>query len=172
LPQRRASAVTAAPDGTLWACTRDGERWRVADCGSDAGWTLSEAVTDMAWDASGHQLALAAADSGSLFIATRHHAALRRLATLPKGSGRLAGLAADANGGWWSALRGGWSVVRFDSDGSVARVVALPVPRPSGVAIGGPQRDTLYVSSAREAVTREALEAAPLSGRLLVVHPV
>ena len=126
----------------------------------------------MVWDASGQQLAMAAADSDSLFIATRQHAVLRRLATVPKGSGRLAGLAADVDGGWWSALRGGWSVVRFGADGSVARVVALPVPSPSGVAFGGSQGDLLYVTSAREPVTRESLEAAPLSGRLFSFHPV
>ncbi len=89
---------------------------------------------------------------------------------MPKGSGRLCGLTADTRGGWWSALRGGWSVVRFAADGSVARVVALPVPSPTGVAFGGAKGDTIYVTSAREAVTREALDAAPLSGRLFVVH--
>jgi IclR family transcriptional regulator, acetate operon repressor len=92
------------------------------------------------------------------------------LTTVPKGSGRLAGLAADPAGGWWSALRGGWSVARFDDDGSLARVIALPVPGPSGVAVGGTSGDTLYVTTAREAVTRESLEAAPLSGRLFEVR--
>ena len=104
-----------------------------------------------------------------MFVAVRDSAALQRLTTVPKGLGLLAGLAADGAGGWSSALRGGWTVVRLAADGSVARVVALPVPCPSGVALGGPQGTTLYVTGAREAVTREALDAAPLSGGLFVI---
>jgi sugar lactone lactonase YvrE len=37
------------------------------------------------------------------------------------------------------------------------------------VAFGGTRR-ALYITSAREAVTRESLDAAPLSGRLFVVR--
>jgi IclR family acetate operon transcriptional repressor len=183
LPLRRFSAMTRAPDGTLWACLPDGERWRVCQVGQigqlggegragtgHGGWRLSEPASALAWDPQGQTLAVAAADSGSLYCAARDSSSLRRLATVPKGSGRLAGLAGDAAGGWWSALRGGWSAVRFEADGSLARVVALPVPSPSGVALGGERADTLYITSAREAVTRESLDAAPLSGRLFMVR--
>ena len=72
----------------------------------------------------------------------------------------------------WSALRGGWSVVRFEADGSLDRVIALPVPCPTDVGFGGARGKTLFVTSARDAVTREALDAAPLSGRLFAVHDV
>ena len=118
-------------------------------------------------------LAIAAADSGALYVAQQGSSTLRRLATVPKGSGQLAGLASDPASGWWSALRGGWSVVRFEPDGSLGRVVALPVPSPSGVAFGAGSAGAgaaLYITSAREAVTRESLDAAPLSGRLFVVR--
>ena len=115
---------------------------------------------------------IAAAESGSLYSAQTGSASLRRLATVPKGSGRLAGLAIDLHGGVWSALRNGWSVVRFEADGSLDRVIALPVPCPTGVAFGGAQGECLFVTSARDAVTREALDAAPLSGRLFVVRDV
>lgn len=185
MPQRRVSAVTCAPDGKPWACVADGERWRVCEitpeggaaAGGRGGWRLAEPATALAWDSAGGTLAIAAADSGTLYLAQQGSTALRRLATVPKGSGRLAGLASDPSGGWWSALRGGWSVVRFEPDGSLGRVIALPVPSPSGVAFGangsgsGPGvRDALYITSAREAVTRESLDAAPLSGRLFVVR--
>jgi IclR family transcriptional regulator, acetate operon repressor len=171
LSQRRMSAVTSW-QGECWACIADGERWRVCEIGAEGrsagGWRLAEPATALAWDREGKQLAIAASDSGTLHVAQRGGTSLRRLATVPKGSGRLAGLAADARGGWWSALRGGWSVAQFDAEGSLARVVALPVPHPSGVALAGD--DTLYITSARDAVTREALDAAPLSGRLFVVR--
>jgi IclR family transcriptional regulator, acetate operon repressor len=177
MPQRRVSAVTRAPDGRAWACMADGERWRVGELGPGGGsggsWRLAEPATALAWDAAGTTLAIAAADSGTLYLASRDGPSLRRLTTVPKGSGRLAGLASDHAGGWWSALRGGWSVVRFEPDGSLGRVVALPVPSPSGVAFGAGGTGAgaaLYITSAREAVTRESLDAAPLSGRLFVVR--
>jgi IclR family transcriptional regulator, acetate operon repressor len=170
LPRTRASAWTVAADGSLWACVPDGERWRVGELGAEGraggGWRFAEPASALAWDAAGQTLCIAFADSGTLMLARRDQGSPRRLATVPKGSGSLAGLAADGDGGWWSALRGGWSAARFDADGGLARVIALPVPGLSGVALGGAGGKTLFVTSAREAVTREALEAAPLSGRL------
>ncbi len=173
LPRRRVSAACAGPHGSVWACVSDGDRWRMADLSNDAasvaGWRLATPATALAWDDRSQTLFVVTADSGVLYAA---HAGgtLRRLATVPPGSGRLSGLAVDRHGGVWSALRGGWSAVRFEADGTLDRVVALPVPGPTGVAFGGADGDTLYVTSAREALTREALEAAPLSGRLFVVH--
>jgi DNA-binding IclR family transcriptional regulator/sugar lactone lactonase YvrE len=174
-----ASALAVAPDGALWAAVPEGGGWRVGEVGPHGviggGWRLGEAATAIAWDAEGHHLVIAAAGSGTLFVGERIGGAagpLRRLATVPRGSGRLGGLAVDERGGFWSALRGGWSVVRFEPDGSVDRIVALPVPDPTDLAFGGPARDRLYVTTAREAATHEALDAAPLSGRLFVIEGV
>lgn len=175
LPQRLPSAVCTAGGSRLWACLPDGDRWRVAELGHDGqvgtvGWRLNEPATALAWDAPRETLHIAAAGSGSLFVAHPGRPTLQRLATVPKGSGTLAGLALDRDGGIWSALRGGWSAVRFAEDGSVDQVVALPVPCPTGLAFGGERADTLFITSARDAVSREALDAAPLSGRLFAVH--
>ncbi len=49
------------------------------------------------------------------------------------------------------------------------RVVVLPVPSPTGVALGGEGGNTLFVTTARDALDRESLHASPLSGRLFVV---
>ena len=176
LPKRRVSAVCTGPGGTFWACIADGERWRVTEIAYDGralgGWRLSEPAAALAWDGAGETLYLTASASGTLYSARAGSASVRRLATVPKGSGRLAGLAVDRQGGVWSALRDGWSVVRFEADGSLDRVVALPVPCPTDVGFGGNDGDTLFVTSARDAVTREALDAAPLSGRLFAVRDV
>ena len=177
LPQRRMSAVCASPDGALWGCVPDGERWRVVDLEADArgaaaGWRLPEPACALAWDPSGQTLTIAAAESGTLWSVVRGGPTLRRLATVPKGSGRVGGLAVDAQGGTWCALRGGWSVVRLDADGVVDRVVALPVPAPTGVGFGGEAGDILFVTTARDAVSRDALDAAPLSGRLFAIDGV
>lgn len=141
-------------------------------CASPSAWRLPEPATALAWDPVGGLLYIATADSGALYSACPGQASLRRLATVPKGSGRLGGLAVDRRGGVWTALRGGWSVVRFEPDGALDRVVALPVPTPTDLAFGGPAGDTLYITTAREALSREALDAAPWSGRLFALHGV
>jgi IclR family acetate operon transcriptional repressor len=169
-PQRRLSAACAAPDGTPWGCWAEGERWRVAPLAGNgaAGWLLGEPVTALAWSPDAQRLYIAKAGSGALHLAAAGTSALRRLADVPAGAGRLAALAADVQGGVWAALRGGWSVMRFAADGSTQRVLAVPVPCPTGVALGGARGERLYITSARDAVGRDALDAAPLSGRLFV----
>lgn len=173
LPRRRPTATCVAPDGRAWACLPDGDRWRVtAMLGDSLGspsWRLAEPATALAWDAEGRTLAIAAAGSGTVSVATAGQTGLRRLATVPKGSGLLAGLAQDRAGGLWCALRGGWNVVRLEADGSWDRVIALPVPCPTGVGFGGNEGERLYITTARDAISREALDAAPLSGRLFSV---
>ncbi|MBI5716466.1 MAG: SMP-30/gluconolactonase/LRE family protein [Burkholderiales bacterium] len=176
LPRYGVLAACAGPAGQAWFCQPDGDRWRVATPNAggpfNGGWRLNEPATALAWGEAQRTLYIAAAGSGTIYTAQEGQAGLRRLATVPKGSGRLGGLAVDAEGGLWAALRGGWSVARFEPDGSMDRMVALPVPAPTGVAFGGADGRTLFVTTAREALDRESLEAAPLSGRLFVVAAV
>jgi len=171
LPQRACTALCGGPGGLAWGCVADGDRWLVGELAGDelvgGGLRLAEPATALAWDAELTTLYVAAAGSGTLWSAAGGRGTLRRLATVPKGSGRLSGLAPDRRGGLWTALRGGWSVAHFAADGSMERVVALAVPNPSGVALA--DDGTLFVTSARHGLAREALDAAPLSGRLFTV---
>jgi DNA-binding IclR family transcriptional regulator/sugar lactone lactonase YvrE len=173
-PRRRFSAITNDARGALWACVPDGERWRVAELAADGhangGWRLNEPANELAVCGRTGTVYIAAADSGAIYSAQRDQAGVRRLTTVPKGSGRVGGLAVDGSGAVWAALRGGWSVVRFAADGSMDRVLALPVPSPTAVAIGGADGDSLFITSERHALAREALDAAPLSGRLFVLE--
>ena len=89
---------------------------------------------------------------------------------MPKGSGTLGGVAVDRAGGVWTALQDGWSAVRFAADGALDRVVALPVPAPTDLAFGGARLETLFVTTARANLSREALANAPLAGRLLAIE--
>ncbi len=174
MPRRRPSAACVASDGRIWACLPDGEHWRVttldAETRGSPSWRLAEPASALCWDAAGEQLAMAAAGSGTISVAALGMTGLRRLATVPKGSGTLAGMAYDRDGGLWCALRGGWNVVRLEADGSWDRVIALPVPCPTGVGFGGDHGEKLFITTARDAISREALEAAPLSGRLFSIE--
>lgn len=174
LPRHGVLAACAGAAGQSWVCTADGERWRVASLNAfgqaSGGWRLNEPATAMAWSEARRTLYIAMAGSGTLYAGVVGQPQLRRLATVPKGSGRLGGVAVDADGGLWTALRGGWSVARFEADGSMDRVVPLPVPAPTDVAFGGPEGRTLFITTARDSLDRDSLDAAPLSGRLFMVE--
>jgi DNA-binding IclR family transcriptional regulator/sugar lactone lactonase YvrE len=173
-PRRRLQAVCVAPDGRPWACVADGERWQVGPLGHDgsigAGWSLAEPATAMAWAADGAQLCAVTPESGELLSLRPGSSTPRRVATVPQGSGRVSGIALDAEGGLWTALRDGWSVVRIGPDGAIDRVVGLPVPCPTDLAFGGARGDRLFIVSARDTLSIDALGAAPLSGRVFVLE--
>jgi L-arabinonolactonase len=76
------------------------------------------------------------------------------------------GSAIDAEGCLWSARWGAGQVVRFTPAGKIDRVLHLAAPQPSCVAFGGPGLGVLYATSARQWLSDEQLEAAPLSGGL------
>lgn len=77
------------------------------------------------------------------------------------------GLAVDADGALWIALWDGWRVMQFDADGRALREIVLPVPRPTGLAFGGSDLATLYITTARVRLSPRVLAAAPLSGSVL-----
>ncbi|AKT30617.1 SMP-30/gluconolactonase/LRE family protein [Pseudomonas syringae pv. actinidiae] len=58
------------------------------------------------------------------------------------------GSAMDAQGYVWNARWGGSCLIRFAPDGSVDRIVDLPVSHPTSCVFAGPDLQTLYVTSA------------------------
>ncbi len=60
------------------------------------------------------------------------------------------GSAIDSEGYIWNARYGGGCVVRIAPDGSVDRVVEMPVSNLTCCTFGGPDLRTLYVTSARQ----------------------
>lgn len=166
-------AVDADVHGEAWVALASNEGSVIGRVGADGGfrrvWELDDVVHTLRWNADGNMLYAAAAPSGSIYMMQRGSSLVRRLTTISRGSGVLSGLAIDAQGGVWTALRDGWGVVRFREDGSFDRSVPLPVPYPTGIEIGGPDLSRLYVTSARQPVALDALKAAPLSGRLFEI---
>ena len=76
------------------------------------------------------------------------------------------GLTVDDDGGIWVALWGGGAVHRYGPDGVLLTVVELPVDRPTSCAFGGPDRSTLFVTTARAGLDDVAMGRQPHAGHL------
>ncbi len=95
----------------------------------------------------------------------------RSFAAIPEDAGFPDGLCVDAAGHVWSAHWDGWRVTRYAPDGRIAKVVRVPVPRPTSCAFGGAGLDTLYITSARIGLADAELARSPLSGSVLSLRP-
>jgi len=80
------------------------------------------------------------------------------------------GAAIDADGRLWSARWGAGEVVCHDRDGRVQRVVKVPVDQPSCVCFGGPELDTLYITSAWDELDAAALARQPQAGGVFALQ--
>lgn len=79
------------------------------------------------------------------------------------------GAAVDAEGHLWVALVMKGQLARFRPDGSLERLLDLPTPHPSCPCFGGPDLDTLYVTSLSD--TGNTIKTDdPRAGRLLAVR--
>ncbi len=81
------------------------------------------------------------------------------------------GMTIDSEGCLWVAFYDGWAVRRFTPSGELERTVELPVARATSCAFGGPGLDQLYVTSARDGLSRAHLAEQPLAGSLFVIEP-
>ena len=78
------------------------------------------------------------------------------------------GAVVDAQGCLWSARWGAGEVVRHAPDGAVMSRLKVPARQPTCPAFGGPDRKTLFVTSAREGLDAAALAKDPEAGNLFV----
>jgi sugar lactone lactonase YvrE len=80
------------------------------------------------------------------------------------------GSAIDAQGYLWNAQWGGWRIVRYAPDGSIDRIVDMPVEQPTSCAFGGPDLTTLYITSAWDGLSADARRRQPLAGSLFALE--
>jgi len=80
------------------------------------------------------------------------------------------GATVDAEGFVWCAHWGGWRVVRTAPDGTVDRVIDVPVAHPTSCAFGGPEMATLFVTSASAPLDDAGRQAQPLAGALMAME--
>jgi sugar lactone lactonase YvrE len=82
--------------------------------------------------------------------------------------GRPDGAAVDADGCYWICGNDAGLVHRFTPDGKLDRSLEVPVKKPAMCAFGGPQLDTLYVTSIRPGGN---LSDQPLAGGVFALRP-
>ncbi|HEY3950647.1 SMP-30/gluconolactonase/LRE family protein [Phenylobacterium sp.] len=80
------------------------------------------------------------------------------------------GSAVDADGYLWNAQWGGWRVARYAPDGSIERVIPMPVQNPTSCAFGGEDMTTLFITSAWDELPLGARPQQPLAGGLFAVE--
>jgi len=73
----------------------------------------------------------------------------REFLRLPDGEGHIDGATVDAEGGYWLAAVGAGALRRYLPDGTLDRVIDLPVSNPTRPAFGGADLSTLYVTTTR-----------------------
>ncbi len=78
------------------------------------------------------------------------------------------GSVTDAEGYLWNAHWGGSKVVRFKPNGDIDLEIPLPVTQPTCICFGGPNLDLLFVSTARENLSEEALASQPDAGNVFI----
>jgi sugar lactone lactonase YvrE len=78
------------------------------------------------------------------------------------------GMTIDAEGGLWVALFGGGAVHRYTVDGELSDVIAVPATQTTACAFGGPDLDTLYITTSRRDIDPAE---QPLAGCLFAAAP-
>jgi sugar lactone lactonase YvrE len=92
-------------------------------------------------------------------------------AQTPAELGRPDGIALDRAEGLWVCQFNGSCLLRYDSVGRLSSRIDLPVPRPTSCCFGGEGLETLYITTARFAMTAAELANYPDAGDLYAISP-
>jgi sugar lactone lactonase YvrE len=84
--------------------------------------------------------------------------------------GRPDGAAMDEAGFCWVAMYEGARLLRVSPQGEVVAVIELPVRCPTMPCLGGPDRRTLYVTTARDKRPAQELATTPWAGHVLCMR--
>ena len=91
----------------------------------------------------------------------------RPFLTFDGSTGGPDGMTMDAEGCLWVAFFGGYHVQRFSPEGERLETVVTPgAPQTTCCCFGGPDLDTLYITTAREPIAGVDTEGEPNSGAL------
>jgi sugar lactone lactonase YvrE len=128
-----------------------------------------------AWSSDDRVLYTADSAAGALYVYAfdSRNGALgeRRVFATPPDLGVPDGSAIDAQGYLWNARWGAACVARFAPNGTLHDVVPIPADHVTSCAFGGPDLDTLFVTTARVGLTAEQLAGQPDAGGIFAFKP-
>lgn len=78
------------------------------------------------------------------------------------------GSAMDEDGCLWNARFGGSCLIRITPNGGVDKVIELPLTNPTSCTLGGPDRKTLFVTSAQFTLSERQLAENSTEGAVLM----
>ncbi len=95
----------------------------------------------------------------------------RPFVSIPGSLGIPDGAAVDEDGCYWCAIHGGSQLHRYRPDGTLDRIVKLPVSQPTMCAFAGPELDTMVVTSATDKLTPQQRREQPHAGGVFCFKP-
>jgi sugar lactone lactonase YvrE len=155
------------PIGNLYRIGADRKPVRMAEkicCSNGIGWSPDD-KTMYFCESFAHVIHAYDFDASSGEIANRRPFTTVNAESFPDG------LTVDAEGFVWSAQPVFGRIVRYDPAGKMERIIELPVSRGTSVMFGGPNLDTLYVTTMRTTLDDAQLAQEPLAGCLLAIKP-
>lgn len=146
--------------------------YRVSAGGAALALELETPPAGFALAANGDDLFIACAETGDILTESLSRPATSRprsLLRIDPIHGRPSALAIDSSNHLWVTLRDGWAIARIAPDGGDLRLLQLPVPRPTGLAFGGADGETLFIVSSRVDLTPQQIIDAPASGAVFIL---
>lgn len=170
------------PRGRFWAGSQvveDGPPGKVYRLDPDRSchpfWADIHWYNGTAWSPDGRSMYFADSFTGVIFVADYDvdgglPTGRRIFATVSAERGMPDGSIVDEHGYLWNANWGGGCITRYAPDGSIDRIVELPVKTPTSCTFGGPGLGTLYVTTQRKRMTAQDLLKWPDAGGLFAVN--
>ncbi|WP_260232630.1 MULTISPECIES: SMP-30/gluconolactonase/LRE family protein [unclassified Enterobacter] len=153
-----------------------GELYRFG-CSGDA-YVIQQGIAlpnGLAWSDDGNTLYFVDSIACSIFQAAYNAYGMpeqiRLFVKTPTGLGRPDGIALDKEGGLWVCQFNGGCLLRYDRNGCLSERVVMPVPRPTSCCFGGEGLGTLFITTARFAMTVPELIQYPNAGDLYAINP-
>jgi sugar lactone lactonase YvrE len=177
LPNNRLNDCCVGPEGTLWFGTMDdhetnpsGALYSYGDAGliaHDGGYVISNGP---AFSPDGRTFYHTNTSERAVYAFDRDSANKisnkRVFVRIEAGTGYPDGSTVDAEGCVWVALFGGWSVRRYSPKGELLSSERLPCANVTKIAFGGPDRKTVYVTTAWKSLSQTERSAQPRAGDL------
>ncbi|MDR2980933.1 MAG: SMP-30/gluconolactonase/LRE family protein [Puniceicoccales bacterium] len=104
-------------------------------------------------------------------IATGDISSRRTVVKVPSSMGNPDGMCLAPDGTLYVALWDGWTVANFDPDGGhLIQSIPVPAARPTSCCFGGDDNHTLFITTACDGLSEQALSAQPLAGSVFSVQ--